>query len=177
MAKRKKKEPELVKPLESLLSAEFFGPDILALEKEQEELPVPFTLEVVNNQRDYKKVSELSYRFAYGSQTIHISREDVLSFFQNSTIVLDTISNEDAKKADRAVELILTITPIQNSLHIFTNALILIQTSSLELIDMKELETIMTFFVSNLSKNASIKYGIGTREYLGSRIRLLVACN
>lgn len=57
------------------------------------------------------------------------------------------------------------------------SAIILIQTSPAVPIDMKELETIMSFLVSNLADKAGIKYGIGSREYLGNRIRLLVVCN
>ena len=62
-------------------------------------------------------------------------------------------------------------------MHSFTNALILVQTSSSQAIDMKELNTIMPFIVGNLAKYASVKYGIGTRDYLKSRIRLLIALN
>lgn len=62
-------------------------------------------------------------------------------------------------------------------MHSFTNALILVQTSSSQAIDMKELDTIMSFVVGNLVKYASVRYGIGTSDYLKNRVRLLIALN
>lgn len=175
--RKKKKEPELIKPLEALLTAEVFGPDVLILRREEQELPVPITVEVLDYERDYKKVVELSYRFAYGSQTIHISKDDVLSFFSQLAVVIDTISDEQIDKSERVNNILLKLTTLQKSMHSFTNALILVQTSSTQAIDMKELNTMMTFIVGNLAKSASIKYGIGARDYLKSRIRLLIALN
>lgn len=177
MRNKKRKEPELVKPLDSLLTTEFFGADELAQQREEQELPVPITVEVLEYERDYNKVAELSYRFAYGSQTIHISKDDVLSFFSKLTVVFDTISDELIDKSERVTNVLLKMTPFQKSMHSFTNALILVQTSSADAIDMKELNTIMSFIVGNLAKSASVKYGIGTRDYLKNRIRLLIALN
>lgn len=62
-------------------------------------------------------------------------------------------------------------------MHSFSNALILVQTSSEDAIGIEELDTIMNFIVGNLAKSASVKYGIGTRDYLSQRIRLLIALN
>lgn len=177
MRKKKRKEPEIVKPLDSLLTAEFFGADELAQLREEQELPVPITVEVLDYERDYNKVVELSFRFAYGSQTIHISKDDVLSFFSQLTVVFDTISDEGTDKAERVINILLKMTPFQKSMHSFTNVLILVQTSSADSIDMTELDTIMSFIVGNLAKSASVKYGIGTRDYLKTRIRLLIALN
>ena len=176
--KRKKQQPGYVKPLESILSADIVGPDKLVLQKEELALPVPLTIEVLDMEHDGSRINDLSYRFAYGSETIHISREDVLAFFgQPRTVVFDTISNESDKRTDRAVNMLRNLSSFQQSLHKFNSAIILIQTSPAVPIDMKELETIMSFLVSNLADKAGIKYGIGSREYLGNRIRLLVVCN
>ena len=65
----------------------------------------------------------------------------------------------------------------QEPMHSFSNALILVQTSSEDAIGIEELDTIMNFIVGNLAKSATMKYGIGTRDYLNQRIRLLVALN
>lgn len=177
MRKKKRKDPEFIKPLEALLNAEVFGPDVLVLQKEEQTLPVPMTIELLDYERDYNKVVELSYRFAYGSQTIHISKDDVMSFFSSLAVVIDTISDEYIDKAERVTNILLKLTTLQKAMHTFTNALILVQTSSLQAIDMKELNTIMSFIVGNLAKYASVKYGIGTRDYLKNRIRLLIALN
>lgn len=172
--KRKKKQPGYVKPLESIISADIVGPDKLVLQKEVLAWSVPHNVEVLDMEHDGSRINDLSYRFAYGSETIHISREDVLAFFgQSRTVVFDTISNESDKRTDRAVNMLLNLSSFQQSL----SAIILIQTSPAAPIDMKELETIMSFLVSNLADKAGIKYGIGSREYLGNRIRLLVVCN
>ena len=48
---------------------------------------------------------------------------------------------------------------------------------SADAIGMEELDSIMNFIVGNLAKSASVKYGIGTRDYLSQRIRLLIALN
>lgn len=177
MGKRKQKEHEVIKPLEALLAAEVFGPEVLALQREEEFLPVPITVEILYRERDYRKIEELSYRFAYGSQTIHISRDDVLSFFSQMTVVIDTISDNDAGTEKRILSVLHKMAVVQKSMHSFSNALILIQSSALHAIDMQELETLMSFLVSSLDKGASVKYGIGTRDYLKDRIRLLIACN
>lgn len=92
---------EFIEPLDSLLSAEITGPDELVLQKEWQKLPEPFTIEVLKHDTDYKKIDELSYRFAYGSQTIHISRDDVLSFFSQLSVVIDTISDKGVEKKER----------------------------------------------------------------------------
>lgn len=177
MGKRKQKEHEVIKPLEALLAAEVFGPEVLALQREEEFLPVPITVEILYRERDYQKIDELSYRFAYGSQTIHISRDDVLSFFSQMTVVIDTISDNDAGTEKRILSVLHKMAVVQKSMHSFSNALILIKSSALHAIDMQELETLMSFLVSSLDKGASVKYGIGTRDYLKDRIRLLIACN
>ena len=65
----------------------------------------------------------------------------------------------------------------QEPIHSFSNALILVQTSSADAIGMEELDSIMNFIVGNLAKSASVKYGIGSRDYLNQRIRLLIALN
>ena len=98
MKRIKWNEPEFIKPLDTLLSAEITGPDKLVLQKEEQKLPEPFTIEVLKHDTDYKKIDELSYRFAYGSQTIHISRDDVLSFFSQLSVVIDTISDKGVEK-------------------------------------------------------------------------------
>ena len=64
MRKKKRKDPEFIKPLETLLNDEVFGPDVLVLQKEEQTLPVPMTVEILDYERDYNKVVELSYRFA-----------------------------------------------------------------------------------------------------------------
>ena len=117
-------------------------------------------------------------RFVYGSQIIHISKEDVLSFFgQSRTVVFDIISNEADKRTDRAVNMLRNLSSFQQSMHKFTSAIILFQTSHAAPIDLSELEAIMTFLVNNLVDKADIKYGLGMRDYLDNRIRLMVACN
>ena len=55
--------------------------------------------------------------------------------------------------------------------------IILVQTSSADVIGMEELDSIINFIVGNLTKSSSVKYGIGTRDYLNQRIRLLIALN
>lgn len=100
-----------------------------------------------------------------------------MSFFSSLAVVIDTISDEYIDKAERVTNILLKLTTLQKAMHTFTNALILVQTSSLQAIDMKELNTIMSFIVGNLAKYASVKYGIGTRDYLKNRIRLLIALN
>lgn len=90
--KRKKKQPGYVKPLESILSADIVGPDKLVLQKEVLAWPVPHNVEVLDMEHDGSRINDLSNRFAYGSETIHISREDVLAFFgQSRTVVFDTL--------------------------------------------------------------------------------------
>ncbi|WP_223928177.1 hypothetical protein [Prevotella lacticifex] len=168
---------EFIEPLDSLLSAEITGPDELVLQKEEQKLPKPFTIEVLKHDTDYKKIDELSYRFAYGSQTIHISRDDVLSFFSQLSVVIDTISDKGVEKKERVTNLLLKMVQFQEPIHSFSNALILVQTSSADAIGMEELDSIMNFIVGNLAKSASVKYGIGTRDYLNQRIRLLIALN
>ena len=168
---------EFIEPLDSLLSAEITGPDELVLQKEEQKLPEPFTIEVLKHDTDYKKIDELSYRFAYGSQTIHISRDDVLSFFSQLSVVIDTISDKGVEKKERVTNLLLKMVQFQEPIHSFSNALILVQTSSADAIGMEELDSIMNFIVGNLTKSSSVKYGIGTRDYLNQRIRLLIALN
>ncbi len=177
MKRIKWNEPEFIKPLDTLLSAEITGPDKLVLQKEWQKLPEPFTIEVLKHDTDYKKIDELSYRFAYGSQTIHISRDDVLSFFSQLSVVIDTISDKGVEKKERVTNLLLKMVQFQESMHSFSNALILVQTSSEDTIGIEELDTIMNFIVGNLAKSASVKYGIGTKDYLSQRIRLLIALN
>lgn len=177
MKRIKRNGPEFIKPLDTLLSAEITGPDKLVLQKEWQKLPEPFTIEVLKHDTDYKKIDELSYRFAYGSQTIHISRDDVLSFFSQLSVVIDTISDKGVEKKERVTNLLLKMVQFQESMHSFSNALILVQTSSEDAIGIEELDTIMNFIVGNLAKSASVKYGIGTRDYLSQRIRLLIALN
>lgn len=177
MKRIKWNEPEFIKPLDTLLSAEITGPDKLVLQKEWQKLPEPFTIEVLKHDTDYKKIDELSYRFAYGSQTIHISRDDVLSFFSQLSVFIDTISDKGVEKKERVTNLLLKMVQFQESIHSFSNALILVQTSSEDAIGIEELDTIMNFIVGNLAKSASVKYGIGTRDYLSQRIRLLIALN
>lgn len=177
MKRIKRNEPEFIKPLDTLLSAEITGPDKLVLQKEWQKLPEPFTIEVLKHDTDYKKIDELSYRFAYGSQTIHISRDDVLSFFSQLSVFIDTISDKGVEKKERVTNLLLKMVQFQESMHSFSNALILVQTSSEDAIGIEELDTIMNFIVGNLAKSASVKYGIGTRDYLSQRIRLLIALN
>ena len=177
MKRIKWNEPEFIKPLDTLLSAEITGPDKLVLQKEWQKLPEPFTIEVLKHDTDYKKIDELSYRFAYGSQTIHISRDDVLSFFSQLSVFIDTISDKGVEKKERVTNLLLKMVQFQESMHSFSNALILVQTSSEDTIGIEELDTIMNFIVGNLAKSASVKYGIGTRDYLNQRIRLLIALN
>ena len=92
-------------------------------------------------------------------------------------VVIDTISDENIDKAERVTKSLLKLTTLQKSMHSFTNALILVQTSSSQAIDMKELDTIMSFVVGNLVKYASVRYGIGTSDYLKNRVRLLIALN
>ena len=140
-------------------------------------IPEPFTIEVLKHDTDYKKIDELSYRFAYGSQTIHISRDDVLSFFSQLSVVIDTISDKGVEKKERVTNLLLKMVQFQEPIHSFSNALILVQTSSADVIGMEELDSIMNFIVGNLTKSSSVKYGIGTRDYLNQRIRLLIALN
>lgn len=140
-------------------------------------IPEPFTIEVLKHDTDYKKIDELSYRFAYGSQTIHISRDDVLSFFSQLSVFIDTISDKGVEKKERVTNLLLKMVQFQESMHSFSNALILVQTSSEDTIGIEELDTIMNFIVGNLAKSASVKYGIGTKDYLSQRIRLLIALN
>ena len=140
-------------------------------------IPEPFTIEVLKHDTDYKKIDELSYRFAYGSQTIHISRDDVLSFFSQLSVVIDTISDKGVEKKERVTNLLLKMVQFQEPIHSFSNALILVQTSSADAIGMEELDSIMNFIVGNLTKSSSVKYGIGTRDYLNQRIRLLIALN
>lgn len=177
MKRIKWNEPEFIKPLDTLLSAEITGPDKLVLQKEWQKLPEPFTIEVLKHDTDYKKNDELSYRFAYGSQTIHISRDDVLSFFSQLSVFIDTISDKGVEKKERVTNLLLKMVQFQESMHSFSNALILVQTSSEDTIGIEELDTIMNFIVGNLAKSASVKYGIGTKDYLSQRIRLLIALN
>ena len=177
MKRIKWNEPEFIKPLDTLLSAEITGPDKLVLQKEWQKLPEPFTIEVLKHDTDYKKNDELSYRFAYGSQTIHISRDDVLSFFSQLSVFIDTISDKGVEKKERVTNLLLKMVQFQESMHSFSNALILVQTSSEDAIGIEELDTIMNFIVGNLAKSASVKYGIGTKDYLSQRIRLLIALN
>ena len=177
MKRIKWNEPEFIKPLDTLLSAEITGPDKLVLQKEWQKLPEPFTIEVLKHDTDYKKIDELSYRFAYGSQTIHISRDDVLSFFSQLSVFIDTISDKGVEKKERVTNLLLKMVQFQKPIHSFSNALILVQTSSEDAIGIEELDTIMNFIVGNLAKSASVKYGIGTRDYLSQRIRLLIALN
>lgn len=177
MKRIKWNEPEFIKPLDTLLSAEITGPDKLVLQKEEQSLPNPFTVKVLKHDTDYKKIDELSYRFAYGSQTIHISRDDVLSFFSQLSVVIDTISDKGVEKKERVTNLLLKMVQFQEPMHSFSNALILVQTSSADAIGMEELDSIMNFIVGNLAKSASVKYGIGTRDYLSQRIRLLIALN
>lgn len=177
MKRIKRNGPEFIKPLDTLLSAEITGPDKLVLQKEWQKLPEPFTIEVLKHDTDYKKIDELSYRFAYGSQTIHISRDDVLSFFSQLSVFIDTISDKGVEKKERVTNLLLKMVQFQESMHSFSNALILVQTSSEDAIGIEELDTIMNFIVGNLAKSASVKYGIGTRDYLSQRIRLLIALN
>lgn len=177
MKRIKWNEPEFIKPLDTLLSAEITGPDKLVLQKEWQKLPEPFTIEVLKHDTDYKKIDELSYRFAYGSQTIHISRDDVLSFFSQLSVFIDTISDKGVEKKERVTNLLLKMVQFQESMHSFSNALILVQTSSEDTIGIEELDTIMNFIVGNLAKSASVKYGIGTKDYLSQRIRLLIALN
>ena len=177
MKRIKRNGPEFIKPLDTLLSAEITGPDKLVLQKEWQKLPEPFTIEVLKHDTDYKKIDELSYRFAYGSQTIHISRDDVLSFFSQLSVFIDTISDKGVEKKERVTNLLLKMVQFQEPMHSFSNALILVQTSSEDAIGIEELYTIMNFIVGNLAKSASVKYGIGTRDYLSQRIRLLIALN
>lgn len=177
MKRIKRNGPEFIKPLDTLLSAEITGPDKLVLQKEWQKLPEPFTIEVLKHDTDYKKIDELSYRFAYGSQTIHISRDDVLSFFSQLSVFIDTISDKGVEKKERVTNLLLKMVQFQEPMHSFSNALILVQTSSEDAIGIEELDTIMNFIVGNLAKSASVKYGIGTRDYLSQRIRLLIALN
>ena len=177
MKRIKWNEPEFIKPLDTLLSAEITGPDKLVLQKEEQKLPEPFTIEVLKHDTDYKKNDELSYRFAYGSQTIHISRDDVLSFFSQLSVVIDTISDKGVEKKERVTNLLLKMVQFQEPIHSFSNAIILVQTSSADAIGMEELDSIMNFIVGNLTKSSSVKYGIGTRDYLNQRIRLLIALN
>lgn len=177
MKRIKWRVPEFIEPLDSLLSAEITGPDELVLQKEWQKLPEPFTIEVLNHDTDYKKIDELSYRFAYGSQTIHISRDDVLSFFSQLSVVIDIISDKGVEKKERVTNLLLKMVQFQEPIHSFSNAIILVQTSSADAIGMEELDSIMNFIVGNLAKSASVKYGIGTKDYLSQRIRLLIALN
>lgn len=176
--KSKKQQHGCVKPIESILSADVLVPDNLVMQKEELSMPVPFTVEILDAEYDSSRINDLSCRFAYGSQIIHISKEDVLSFFgQSRAVVFDIISNGADKRTDRAVNMLRNLSSFQQSMHKFTSAIILFQTSRVAPIDMMEIVKIMSFLVNNLADKSEIQYGLGTRDYLDNRIRLLVACN
>lgn len=176
--KSKKQRHGCVKLIELILSADVLVPDNLVMQKEELSMPVPFTVEILDAEYDSSRINDLSCRFVYGSQIIHISKEDVLSFFgQSRTVVFDIISNEADKRTDRAVNMLRNLSSFQQSMHKFTSAIILFQTSHAAPIDLSELEVITTFLVNNLVDKSDIQYGLGMRDYLGNRIRLMVACN
>ena len=80
-------------------------------------MPVPFTVEILDAEYDSSRINDLSCRFVYGSQIIHISKEDVLSFFgQSRTVVFDIISNEADKRTDRAVNMLRNLSSFQQSM-------------------------------------------------------------
>ena len=56
MKRIKWNEPEFIKPLDTLLSAEITGPDKLVLQKEEQSLPNPFTPQFRNPTNSFRSL-------------------------------------------------------------------------------------------------------------------------
>lgn len=144
---------------------------------EENTLPTPLVINLLNMEKDQDRIRSFSFQFAYGSQIVHVSQKDFYSFLNEPRVVVFNAISSNDETSDRTDALIQSFSKRMELLHELDNALILIQTSNKKPVEMNELATLMSFFVSHLAYNASIQYGIGTRAYLGNRIRLLAVCN